>query len=363
MSVVFALLILLFSSPSLISSEEIFEVKTNIQCSLKQQRPGYVFQVTCQIEPKDFLPRLAQNYTFILDRSNSISRQRFFLNKNAVASALALLQPGDTFNILLFGGRFVALFPKPLEWSIDNLAKARELLEHQHHGGLLAATDLYTSLQKILANSRMEDCINTAILFSDGDTYLSLERQRQAISNYTRRNQKEVNLFCVASGGDNNLPLLELLSDSNRGALVYAAKHEQIIERTLELMRSLQNPIGYNLQIALEEPTECIVLQPSSHRLPPLYQGRPLTFYGSTNHLQSFNILVSANHLNNNMHITIPIDLKQAATGSYSIERKWMQNVIRDLYDHYFEDGNVKHLELAKKLSTPLNIAAPLMDN
>lgn len=361
MSKVFSILLLFFVT-ALSASEELFDIKTNLQCSLKQQRPGYVFQVSCQIEPKAPWPKLPQNYTFVLDRSNSISRHRFYLNKNAVASAIALLQPGDTFNILLFGGRFVSLFPKHQEWSKENLARARELLEHQPHGGILAATDLYTSLQKILANSRMENCINTAVLFSDGDTYLSLERQRQAISDYTKRNRKEVNLYCVASGEDNNLPLLELLSDSNRGSLIYAPKHEQILERTMELMRTLQNPIGNDLYIVLEKPTDSIVLQPSSHRLPPLYQGRPLTFFGSTNHLQSFNVLVYVNYGSQKMRFTIPIDLTQAATGSYCIERKWMQNVIRDLYDHYFEDGNVKHLELAKKLSTPLNISAPLMD-
>lgn len=362
MTAVFALLFLFFNT-IVNGLEELWDVKTNLQCSLKQQRPGYVFQVSCQVEPKQFLQRLPQNYTFILDRSNSISRQRFFLNKKAVTSAIALLQPGDTFNILLFGGRFTALFPQPLEWSKENLSKARELLEHQHHGGVLAATDLYTSLQKLLAHSRIDNCINTAILFSDGDTYLSLERQRQAISDYTRNNHRGVNLFCVASGGDNNLPLLELLSDSNRGTLIYAAKHEQVIERTMELMRTLQNPIANELYIVLEAPTDSIVLQPSSHRLPPLYQGRPLTFFGSTNHLQKFNILIYATHFNQTFRIILPIDLTVAATGSYSIERKWMQNVIRDLYDHYFQDGNVKHLELAKKLSTPLNISAPLMDN
>lgn len=341
--------------------EEDFDLQ--VEYAPKQLRPGYVFKITLIPREEASFNRIHQNYFFILDRSNSLPRTRYLLNKKAVSEALDLLNRQDHFNIFVFDRHIVRLAEEPLECSQANIDAAKQFLEKHGHGGYFAETELYTSLQKILPANPDENKVNTAILLSDGDTYLSPEKQRAAIGSWTLKNQGKVALYCAAAGARNNLAVLELLSTFNKGFLIYAADHRQIGDRLKQLIRTIQNPMGKEI-VATAIPIDKqmnISLQPKQQRLADLYQNRPFVLYGSTNRLADFVLFLQGKCEGHTFDFKKRISFTAAKMGSPTIERGWAAIVAQEFYEKFLEDGNICHLEAAKQFLLPLNMSIPFL--
>src|SRR5690606_37947021 len=99
---------------------------------------GYVFALTLIPKPDLNLPKIRQHYTFLIDRSNSIQRERLLATKNAVHKALEELEPDDTFNIIVFDTKIEKLSPVPLPYSAESLAHAEAFLEKINLGSFFS---------------------------------------------------------------------------------------------------------------------------------------------------------------------------------------------------------------------------------
>lgn len=329
----------------------------------RRLHPGYLFKATLVPKQQIAFKRIRENYFFLIDRSNSIIRGRYFYNKKAVSEVLSFLKPGDHFNILIFDNHVMRLARKALPWNEENVKLARLFLEEQGHGGYFATTDLYSSLGKIIPQDVAAEEINTAILLSDGDTYLPIDKQRQLIGGWSTYNQGKVSLHCLASGGGNNLPLLEVLSTFNKGELIYVSKHDQVIDRLKQLVLSLQNPIGKEIVATAVTATDemAVYLQPRGNRLPDLYKNRPFTVFGYTNRLDDFTLFVQGSYYDRKFDIKKRISFEGAKRGTLFLEREWAQLAATEHYERFFQDGKKAHLEAASELLAPLNVTVPFL--
>jgi len=333
-----------------------------VEYSPKRFKPGYVFKVTLTPKKELSFKRMRQHFFFLIDRSTSIPKERYELFKESVMEALPLLHSEDTFNILIFDDKIMRLSSTPLCFNEANKRLAEQFLQKYPHGGLFAATDLYSSLGKIIPQEVSENEINTAILLSDGDTYLNLEKRRVVIGNWSRMNSGKVALFSAATGENNNLPLLELLSHFNRGNLLYIADSNQFESRFLNLIHSLQKPIGKSIHataVAHEEDT-AIFLYPRNQRFPHFYEQRPLTIIGSINNLKDFTLVLQGQYYEKPFRIKKTVSFENGVRGTLSLERQCVQYAAEDYYDLYFQDGKIAHLEEAKNLLSPFNLTPPL---
>ncbi len=342
-----------------IAGSEHFDM--HIEYAPRQNRPGYIFKVTLYPKMDVVFKRIAQNYYFLIDRSNSIPRGRFIINKHLVSEALDHLKPRDSFNILFFDDKVTKFAESNQDWNEESVARAREFLKYQNHGGYFAATELFSTLGKVIPSEVCDQEVHTAILLSDGDSYLPVDKQRQMIGGWTEQNAGKVSLFSVATGSGNNLPLLELISSFNRGALVYAIDPREINRRLIELVKAIRNPIGKKIVATTisNDKQMVILLQPKKDRLPFLYKDRPFTIYGSTNRLSDFVLFLQGNFYDSYFDIKKHINFSQARLGTQNLEREWTQLLVQEFYERFFEDGNLKHIAEAKKLLTPLHLVAP----
>src|SRR5262249_17320002 len=153
------------------------------------------------------------------------------------------------FNVLVFDDAVVRLSSQSLQWNPSNLANARDFLQQQKYGGVFATTDLYSSLGVIVPQAVAENEVNTAILLSYGYTFLSSEKQRTNIGNWTLKNSGKVSLYVIASGKGNNLALLDLLSVFNKGSLHFSATDTGLDSVLFKLMQSIRNPIGKDMVV------------------------------------------------------------------------------------------------------------------
>ena len=319
---------------------------------------GYIFKLTFSPKANAKIKRIKQNMFFLLDRSHSINKVRYDFSRRAILKALALMNPGDSFNILVFDDQVVKLSEQSLLWSQENIEYARAFLSKQEHGGVFAATDIYASIGKIVPDVVAGNEVNTAILLSDGDTYLRRDRQRQTIAQWTKSNSGKVSLFCVASGKGNNLPLLQLLSAFNKGALVHATSDKMLESVLLRLVKSISAPVGKDIvvtAIASNEGTQVTVF-PRVGQLPDLYEDQPYVIYGSTSRLEDFYVFLQGKYYDNWLDIKQKISFEESNKTDPTIEKNW---TIYRAYDHYYRflsDGDFAHLGMAKSLLQPLNV-------
>lgn len=341
--------------PSIASSDD-FSV--DIAYTPRSDGQGFVFKISFIPRPERNFRRIKQNLFFLIDRSHSIDVSRYELSKKAVLQALTQLNPGDSFNILIFDDSVLKLSEKNLELSEQNIEMARQFLQKQEHGGFFASTDIYASLGKIVPAVVADTEVNTAVLLSDGDTYLGRDKQRRTIAEWTRNNAGRVALFSVASGRGNNLALLELLSFFNKGQLVYAPKYEDLSLVLMQLIDAISTPIGKDIiatAVASNENMQ-VAIYPYSSKMPNLYEEQAYVLYGSVDKLDDFYIFLQGKYYDNWLDIKQKIQLSKANRVGQELEKAW---TVRKAYDHYYRflhEGRREHLVFAKRLLEPLNI-------
>lgn len=348
-------------APSSQERDELKDVSVSVQYAPRRFHPGYVFKLTLTPKTEARFTPLPQHFVFVLDRSHAIPRLRYYHNRKALSEALDLLGPEDTFNLFVCDHRVTRFSDVPLVPNAESVAAAREFLERQPHGGVLAASELYASLGKIIAHDAQEERITTIVLLSDGATYMSSDKERETMRRFMQRHQGKVVLYPVVSGNASQQPMIDLLSAFNGGKTIYAGNHGEIGERVADLVKAIKLPVGREVVATAlsEDPQMTIQLQPERRRLPLLYRKRPFVLWGTTNRLGEFTLFLQGEDAAAPFDIKKTITFQEAHGGTLSLERQWTQQLSQTYYQMYFEDGNLGHLESAKKLLIPLNLPVP----
>lgn len=319
---------------------------------------GYLFKVAFLPNREISFKRIRQNYFFLIDRSNSIDRARYEETKRAVVESLQLIDPRDNFNILVFDSRVKRFANRSIPATRYNVRRATDFLLSEPAGGFFASTDLYASLGKIVPTAVGEREVNTALLFSDGDTFLDRETQRKAIAHWSQHNSGKVSLFSVAVGKRNNLPLLSLLSNFNKGFLVYTPNYDDLTVHCLDLMQAIQAPIGKEIVVTAIPASDGnkVLLYPSTERLPNLYKNLPFVLIGRVDCLEPITLFLQGRYYDNQLDIKKTISFEQSGVESEELSRSWAMHQAYEHYKHYLEDGKKGHLQAATLLLTPYEI-------
>lgn len=339
-----------------IASSQDFDLR--VSYAPNEDQGGYVFQIELLPKRNVRFRRISHNMFFVLDRSASIDKDRYEKSKAAVAAALDYLEADDTFNILVFDKKVVKLAESNLTANSANIERGKQWLANTKHGGIFASTELYSSLDNIVPKAVRDTEVNTAILFSDGDTLLKQQAQRRSIGSWTQRNNGKVSLFSVAAGKNNNLALLELLSAFNKGRLVYCQSHDDIPKLLTNLVKAIRNPIGKEIVLtaACDDPSVKITLYPRRQRLPELYEDTPYVIYGNTNKLRDFHVFVQGKYYQRWLDIRHKVSFSDAKPAALTIERKWAMHKAFDHYERYMADGNSQHVKEGNAFLTPFNV-------
>ncbi len=318
----------------------------------------YLFRIALSPKNGKHFKRIKQNIFFLLDRSNSIGRNVYYETKDALSETLPLIHPEDHFTILIFDDEVSAYSQTPVIANEENIQKAQEFLRTARHGGLFAATDLYRSLDEIIPKKVSRHEANTAILLSDGDTFLSLSKQRKTIGEWTANNKGKVSLYSFAIGKKNNLPLLDAISSFNKGVLVHSPSIKTLPFVLKNFVQSIRYPLGKNFQVT-SIPSEAymqVQLYPKNERLPLFYENIPYTIYGKTSHLEDFSLFLQGKHYSSWLDIQVPISFTDATLADSSIEKQFAIQQSYDYYEEFLETGSMLPLIKARELLDPFEI-------
>jgi hypothetical protein len=330
----------------------------SVAFSPNTQGKGYFFRATLLPKAEKHFHRIKQNIFFIIDRSYSISRARYDLTKKAVAECLSNLSEQDSFNILIFDSNVVEFSPTTLPAIEQNIEAAKEFLAKQEYGGIFASTDLYGSLNKVIPKTVAENEVNTAILFSDGDTYMKAGKQRASLKKLNEQNTGKVSLYCIVSESGDNISLLDLISTFNKGSIQTASNIEQIPTTLEKLLQSIHTPILKDIvATAVTKEKNAIALYPPTQYLQNMYKQSPFTIYGTVERPEEFYLFLQGKYYDKWVSIKQKISFSGSQnTDNEDLKEEWAVQQAHNEYKKFLDSGNLQNVENAKNLLAPYKI-------
>jgi len=313
---------------------------------------NYFFALTLIPKPTLKLTPFKQNYFFLIDRSNSIQRERLASTKQAVHKALEQLAPGDRFNIFVFDQKLEKLSTAPLSISTESITKARKFLDKIELGSFFSQTNLYKPLASTLPPIESEDELNTAILISDGAS-LSQPHEIYDLSNqWTQYNQGKTSLYTLGLSTDKNLQRLHTISHLNRGNVTTAPTNKGIKRKLLKLLKTIHVPVAKNLSCRAisKSASSHVEILPQNIQAPHLYLQEPYTILGTTKTLDDFVLFVQGRLNGKWLHIKKQISFLNAKKGDASLQTDWAEHKALALYQQYLQNQNPNLLMQAQQL-------------
>lgn len=314
----------------------------------------YVFSLMIHPEFEAQCQPMNQNFYFLIDRSSSIEKHKFSRFKRAVQRALAALHEGDNFNIYIFDKNVVKLSAKNLSVSPKTIEAAESFLEGQSEKTHLTGGEPYTSLEDILPTTFNNNELHSVILITDGNTLLNSTKQRRSIGSWTEKYHGNVNFYAAAAGKGNNLVLLDLLSYSTGGKMVYSETNAGFPRKLVRLVKDLHYPLVKNIAIEAQAHDESnVILYPNNNYLPPMFAGQQYIITGIIDKPGEFTFFFQGKNHAQHLSAQTMISLDEGVRGGRSLEKTWAMTQSKICYDHFLKSGKSTYLKEAVKIVAP----------
>jgi hypothetical protein len=321
----------------------------DLQCAERENDQGYLF--TASLTPTDKIPLkpLPQHFYFLIDRSNSVQKHRFAVYKRAVLKALSALGEGDTFNILILDKKTARLSASPLPVSRKALQQAEEFLEREAYTGTFAAGDLYAALLHIVSQALSAKEAHTALLLSDGETLLKLDKQKKMLREIIRKNRGKFSLYAAAVGKDNNLPLLDLISTFNRGRLLYSDTYASFPRKFTRLVMDLRQPLILDIDVHAyaDAPQASITLTQASKAPPSLHAQQTLVVTGTIDRMADLTFVLKGRHLSDRVSVEKTVAWPAAPKKLTALRKRWAMQEAATCYERFLHTGKASDLKKA----------------
>lgn len=327
---------------------------------LPREEGGHLFAITLLPRPDLDLPRLRQNVCFLIDRSNSIQRDRLIATKNAVEKAIGELDADDTFNILIFDSKVEKLFPTLTPATTDALVQAEIFLDKISLGSFFTPPDIYKPLLLALPAEVQDDELYTTILLSDGENLSKKSFQRTILNDWTLRNNGRSALYAIGMSSDQHLATLDAACAFNKGRLSSSTTNRGLKRKLLKLIKNIHTPVAKDIaaKAISRGPAGHIEIYPKSSRAPNLYLGQPYVILGTTDTLDDFILFVQGRLKDRWINLKKTVSFLHARRGGHTLKAEWaLQQAYRE-YEQYVLDDNPRHLEVAQTLLKPFDLQA-----
>jgi hypothetical protein len=298
------------------------------------------------------LKPLKQNYIFLIDRSNSIQKERLNATKSAVRKAIDDLNCEDLFNIIVFDQKIEKLAPTALQATSTSITKAHEFLGKIELGSFFSQKNLYKPLFLTLPHTTNDDELYTAILITDGESLSQKSSIESLLTDWTRMNHGKVSLYTLGMNDDPHLNLLGTIANLNRGKTISSPTNRGLKRKLLKLMKTIKSPVAKNISCrAISRGYEGdIELFPKSVHAPHLFLDEPYVILGTADSLDDFVLFVQGRINGEWLHIKKNISFAQGKRGNASLTTQWAELKAFSLFEKYLEGYGTQYLSEAKSI-------------
>jgi len=288
----------------------------------KPDDSGYLFALTLLPRADLHLPKLQQRLTFVIDRGNSIQRERLVATKQAVLRAIEDLEEDDSFNIVVFDSKTEKLFSSFAPVTASTISTAEEFLDKVGLGSFFSTSDPYRPLLLTIPNYVPENELYTTILLTNGETLSNPDARKALTRDWTLQNQGRVSLYVVGMETDPHGATFETLCALNRGRFIQSSSQRGLKRQVLKLTKNIKTPLAKDLSIKIISRTanHKIDIYPQPGLAPHLYLNQPYVLIGSTDTLDDFFVFVQGRLKNQWLNVKKPLSFVNAKKGNSSLK-------------------------------------------
>jgi Ca-activated chloride channel family protein len=230
-----------------------------------EDRDGAIYALLMVVppDPGRAAARLPREAIFVIDTSGSMAGASIAQAREALALALARLQPGDTFNVIEFNSTTRRLFPEAQPVTAESLHTARRWVQGLRASG---GTEMAAALAEALDGRETRERLRQVVFLTDGavgneDQLFALIRSRLGASR----------LFTVGIGSAPNAHFMTRAAALGGGTFTYIGRIEEVAARMGELFERLDAPVLRD--VAIDWPAG---VEAWPRRIPDLYLGEPV---------------------------------------------------------------------------------------
>ncbi|MGD2169722.1 MAG: hypothetical protein PVI40_05735 [Chlamydiota bacterium] len=318
----------------------------------------YIFAITLIPKADIDLPRIRQNFFFLIDRSNSIQKRRLKVTRDAVYHGVSSIDSEDMFNIIAFDSKVDKLFPSMKTVSKEAKQQAKRFLIGQKLASFFASPNIYNCLYTVSNLMQEDGAINNIILLSNGQGLSHESLEHYFMGQWTHTNYGKASLFSIAMNDDLHVTDLELMSIINRGWLMNSSTRGGINRKLIKLLKAINKPILQDMtstatSFSIEN---SLTLFTPFKQLPNLYANQPYVILGKCDQLEDFVLTLQGKNHGKWINIKKRIDLSSAKQGDEALEEQWALHEAWDRYRNYLKTADSTYLEQARMILEPYNI-------
>jgi len=301
----------------------------------RRDRDYAYFRLVIERAGDELLPVRPKDVLLVQDASASMAEQRLYFSREAMRRALAQIGPSDRFNVAKFADRTEFCFQNWVTKTPETLTQAENFINAMESAG---NTDLFASMQDLLAMERLPGRPVVALVLTDGLVNKGLTDSTDIIGAFTRQNLGQISIFTMGVSAQANRYLIDLLSYCNGGtAEVIESGRWDIPVAAEAVMQGIQRPVlsDLTLRFGIDSTVEVY-----PQRVGNLYLDRPLVLYGRYRRQDSklvFQALGQAGQTRCDMIFDLPLNSASEgqARGDAAIREAWAKQKIYHLLGDY----------------------------
>jgi Ca-activated chloride channel homolog len=271
------------------------------------------------VQPDQVPPR---EYIFVVDVSGSMNGFPLDTAKKLMGDLIGVLQPSDTFNIVVFADGSETLSPASLPATRPNLARAVQFIGQRHGGG---GTRLLAALERAVAIERQPSVSRSIVLVTDG--YIDAE---SAVFDFIREKRNAVNFFAFGIGSGVNRYLIEGVARAGLGEPFIVTQPDEAAEAAARLRRYIDTPVLTGIDVRFHG-FDVHDVEPAA--VPDLFASRPIVVIGKWRGNATGSIELSGKTGRGAYHTSIPISPVDANPSHSALRHLWARTRIADLSD------------------------------
>lgn len=316
------------------------------------------------VEPDPQSEVIQKVFTFIIDRSGSMSGDKIVQARDAASYIVNNLNEGDYFNIVDFASNVSDLFEDHVAFDYSSQATALDYIS-----GMIAdgSTNISGAFSTAISDFSFNDTsmANIIIFFTDGqatagitDTDGILDHIQSTIT-YNEVQDLQIHTFGI--GANANESLLSQIASQNNGLSEFLGDDE-LEEVITSFYRKIKNPVLINTEMSVSPP---VLVQIFPNPLDNLYLGQQLLVTGRYEVAETIDVTFSGDAFGQPQSYEYTVNLADTTVPTYQFLTKlWAKKKMDNLYVlyHTFDSGSAEAEEIKNEIidiSICYNVMSP----
>ncbi|XP_069331970.1 inter-alpha-trypsin inhibitor heavy chain H1 isoform X2 [Eulemur rufifrons] len=228
------------------------------------------------------LTNMNKNVVFVIDISGSMQGQKVKQTREALLKILGDMQPGDYFDLVLFGTRVQSWRGSLVQASEANLRAARDFVQRftldeatNLNGGLLRGIEILNKAHESLPE--LSNHASILIMLTDGDPTEGVTNRSQILKNIREAIRGRFPLYNLGFGHNVDFNFLEVMSMENNGRAQRIYEDRDATQQLQGFYKQVARPLLVDVELQYPEDA---VLDLTQHHHKQYYEGSEIVVAG-----------------------------------------------------------------------------------